>query len=215
MEYTRNKFEKRGFDVKEYQRYLRRHQAEYIRKRLYCVKLYSEKYNFDEIATALQLHHQTVRKHINIYLIGGFDLLCETIIREQKSRLDEPQSNEFKAILLTKRPFEVGLEGNIWTGAFMCEYLKNTYGIEYKSGIYDLLERLNLSHQKAHSDYSNAKPAEQIAYLNDLKETILAANEQTAIVKFDEFSISEKPIGPPTRFLLWLGREKHTPKSSH
>jgi transposase len=48
---------------------------------------------------------------------------------------------------LNQRPADVGLDGNIWTGELMRQYLKNTYDVVYKSGIYDLLERMGLSHR--------------------------------------------------------------------
>lgn len=75
----------------------------------------------------------------------------------------------------------------------MCEYLKKTYNVTYASGIYDLLDRLKLSHQKSHADYGNANPSEQRAFMEELKSTILAADGKTAIVKFDEFSVCQKP----------------------
>ena len=130
---------------------------------------------------------------MNLYISGGFKELCKEVIRPKKSQLTVIESQSFKEILLTKRPFEVGLEGNIWTGKIMCQYLKETYEVDYKSGIYDLLERLNLTHQKAHADYGNAKPSEQITFIEELKERILNADTKTSIIKFDEFSICEKP----------------------
>ena len=102
------------------------------------------------------------------------------------------------------RPGEVGLEGNIWTGDLMCQYLSKTYGVVYKSGIYDLLERLNLTHQKAHADYSNADPELQTRFWEDLQNTLLRADERTAVAKFDEFSLSRRP----TTYYGWA--EKNT-----
>ena len=204
MGYKRHKFEQKGFDEAEYKRYFHRNQSEYLRTRLRSVFLYHQGEEFDKISTKLSIHPQSARKYVNLYILGGFKELCKEIIRPQSSQLSELESTAFKEILLTKRPFEVGLEGNIWTGKIMCQYLKVTYKIDYKSGIYDLLERLNLTHQKAHADYGNAKPSEQIAFINELKETILNANEKTAIVKFDEFSICEKP----TSYYGWA--EKNT-----
>ena len=75
----------------------------------------------------------------------------------------------------------------------MRQYLERTYDVRYKSGIYDLLERLGLTHQRAHSDYGNADPEEQRVYLEKLTDSLLSADEQTAVVKFDEFSVSERP----------------------
>jgi transposase len=193
MGYNRVKFNQTGFDAKAYKKYFAKNQVEYIRIKLRSVKLYSEGNEFDVIAQLLMIHEQSVRKYINIYIKGGFESICQKVKRPQKSLLTDSQSKEFKDILLGKRPSEVGLLGNIWTGQLMCEYLKNTYNIDYKSGIYDLLERLNLSHQKAHSDYGNAKIEDQKAFIAKLKQTLLEADDKTAVVKFDEFSICEKP----------------------
>ncbi len=86
----------------------------------------------------------------------------------------------------------------------MRQYLKKSYQVDYKGGIYDLLERLNLSHQKAHADYANAEPAEQKAFLDVFTNTLLETDHQTAVVSFDEFSVSEKP----TTYYGWA--EKNT-----
>ena len=94
---------------------------------------------------------------------------------------------------MTKAPFECGLEGNIWNGQLMCEFIKREFAVDYKSGIYDLLARLNLSHQKAHADYQNASKEEQFQFLDHFKQTLLESDEQNATLTFDEFSISSKP----------------------
>jgi transposase len=121
------------------------------------VLLYHQGNSFEEISTKLSIHHQSVRKYINLYILGGFKELCKEIVRPQSSQLSEKESIAFKEILLTKRPLEVGLEGNIWTGKIMCQYLKETYNIDYKSGIYDLLERLNLSHRSGEPSKSSCR----------------------------------------------------------
>lgn len=193
MGYKRNKFEQKGFDETEYQRHFHLNQSEYIRTRLGCVRLYGQGHEFDQVAEQLGLHQQTVRKHVNIYIAGGFERLCQPDTRAQQGLLTDQQAACFKEVLLGKRPDQVGLEGNIWTGDLMRQYLLRTYGASYKSGIYDLLERLRLSHQKAHSDYGNADPAQQAAFLDDLKQTLLEADERTAVVKYDEFSVCQRP----------------------
>lgn len=193
MGYKRIKFEQKGFDEIEFKRYFHLNQASYIRTKLRCLEFYHQGKEFEEIAQILLIHQQSVRKYVNTYILHGFKGLCQADNRPQSSQLSLEQSASFKELLLTKSPNDVGLEGNIWTGTLMCQYLKETYNIVYKSGIYDLLERLNLSHQKAHADYGNAKPSEQKAFIEDLKTTLINANEKTAIVKFDEFSVCEKP----------------------
>lgn len=165
MGYKRVKFEQKGFDASCYKRYFHQNQASYIRIKLEAILLYHQGKEFEEIAKLLSVHHQSLRKYVNIYLESGFQGLCQPTDRPQKSQLSDEQSQAFKQILLTQRPSQVGLSGNIWTGNLMRAYIENTYKIVYKSGIYDLLERLNLSHQKAHADYGNAKPSEQKAFI--------------------------------------------------
>lgn len=193
MGYKRIKFEQKGFDEIEFKRYFHLNQASYIRTKLLCLEFYHQGKEFEEIAQILLIHQQSVRKYVNTYILHGLKGLCQADNRARSSQLSPEQSSSFKEVLLTKSPNDIGLEGSIWTGTLMCQYLKETYNIVYKSGIYDLLERLNLSHQKAHADYGNAKPSEQKAFIEDLKTTLINANEKTAIVKFDEFSVCEKP----------------------
>ncbi len=192
MGYNRSKFTEKGFNEEEYARYFRMNQAEYIRRKLRCLKAYHDGMEYEEITVKYGVHNQTARSYINCYLAGGFDLLCQAIVRPKKCLLTESECLDFAEVLL-KSPKDAGMEGNIWTGLMMCQYLKKTYNVEYKSGIYDLLERLGMTHQKAHSDYENADIEQQRAFLEDFKETILSSDSKTAIVKFDEFSICEKP----------------------
>ena len=84
----------------------------------------------------------------------------------------------------------------------MRQFIKREFQIDYKSGIYNLLDRLNLSHQKAHSDYQNASRDEQLEFIEDFKQTLLASDELNAVITFDEFSISTKP----TNYYGWAER---------
>ena len=84
----------------------------------------------------------------------------------------------------------------------MREFIKREFAVDFKSGIYDLLARLNLSHQKAHSDYQNASKDEQLQFIDRFKQTLLDSDEQNATLTFDEFSISTKP----TNYYGWAER---------
>lgn len=204
MNNYQKKIDSKGFEEKEYQKWYSRHQQEYLRKRLRVVKSYCSGQSSTEVAKANELSENTCRTYLKMYLTGGFKNLCALIKRPKATNLTKTQETAFKSVLLSSRPNEVGLEGNIWTGDLMCQYLSKTYEVSYKSGIYDLLERMNLSHQKSHSDYSNAKPEDQILFWQDLQNTLLQADERTAVVKFDEFSVSQRP----TSYYGWA--EKNT-----
>jgi transposase len=185
--------ENKGFDETVWNKFFRRHQQEYIRKRLRAVKLFAENIEVSVICKQLEINKNSLYLFVRIYLADGFKGLCRPTTRNHKTRLTKEQELAFKQIILTKAPFECGLEGNLWTGGVMCQFIKQMFSVEFTSGIYDLLKRLNLSHQKAHSDYQNADKDEQLQFIENFKQTLLASDEHNAAITFDEFSISSKP----------------------
>ncbi len=156
------------------------------------------------ISKTLLLDKNSVYAFIKTYLQTGFEGLCQPAMRPKPTRLSKEQELLFKQTILTKAPFECGFEGNLWTGQVMRQFIKREFEVEFISGIYDLLERLNLSHQKAHSDYQNASQADQLQFIENFKQTLLASDDQNAVLTFDEFSISSKP----TSYYGWA--EKNT-----
>jgi len=138
------------------------------------------------------------------YLQSGLKGLSKPTTGKQPELLTDEQQAAFKQVLLRSSPQDEGLKGSIWTGELMKQYLKKTFQVAYKGGIYDLLERLNLSHQKAHADYANADAKQQKAFLESFTESLLGSDEKTAVVAYDEFSVSEKP----TTYYGWA--EKNT-----
>lgn len=181
-----------------------------MRKRLNVVKAYHAGEDFDAIRAQQGVSVQSARKYVNEFIEGGIEYLCRKTVRNQPGKLTAIQEAAFKTTLLTKKPKDAGMEGNIWTGRLMRDHIRHTYGVSYKGGIYDLLERLNLSHQKAHSDYGNASKDDQQRYIEDLRKTLLESGEDTAVLKFDEFSIGQQPTP-----LLRVGRKKHPSDIHH
>ena len=204
MNSLRPTFEKRGLDLIQWQQQMHRHPQEYIRRKLRAIHAYALGQSVNTLAQTFAIHPHTLRHYITTYCRGGLESLCQPEIRKQPKRLTAQQEGDFKQILLKNRPADHGLTGNIWTGQLMCQYLKATYQVDYHSGIYDLLERLNLSHQKAHADYGNADPASQQVFLNEFKASLLELDNTHAVVVYDEFSVAEKP----TSYYGWA--EKNT-----
>lgn len=198
----RSKFDALGFDKSTWYKYYHQHQKSYIRVRLNCIKHFAGGHDFAAVSTHLGIGIDTVRNIVNIYLSGGYAALVAPTVRPQPTLLTAEQTAEFRLTILKTHPTEHGFESNMWTGNIMIDYLKKTYNVTYKSGIYDLLDRLNLSHQKAHADYSNADPEAQKAFLSDFENTLYAEPATTAIVFADEFSVCEKP----TAYYGWAER---------
>jgi len=209
MNSLRPKFDQRGFNADQWQRQMHRHPLEYVRRKLRVIQEYAQGKNIDDLALQYHIHPQTVRTYITTYTQGGFDCLCQAEKRPQPTRLTLQQQADFKHTLIHTRPADHALSGNIWTGQLILSYLKQTYQVDYRSGIYDLLERLNLSHRnggpaKAHADYGNADPIKQQAFLDELKTSLLQADATHAVVVYDEFSVCERP----TSYYDWA--EKNT-----
>ena len=195
-------FDKQGFDLAQWKHAMHRHPQEYIRRKLRVVQTYHQTHSMQAVVSQHHLHKATVRTYLNTYIEGGLLALCTPQTNDRMGSLTAKQEAAFKHQLLHSRPTDHGLEGSIWTGAIMRVYLHKVYSVVYRSGIYDLLKRLNLSHQKAHSDYGNADPIKQQAFLDTLKDTLLEADETHAVVAFDEFSVCEKP----TSYYGWAER---------
>lgn len=90
-----------------------------------------------------------------------WDLLLP--IRHKVScRLSGAQKQELKEMLLSERPTDYGIERNLWTGKIICNVIQKKWGVELKdSRVYEILDELHLSHQKAHRDYANADKDKQ------------------------------------------------------
>ena len=198
----KTEFDKLGFDHPIWSKYFQRYQQEYLRKRLRAIKLFAENTAVATICQTLSLNKNTFYLLVNLYLKEGFEGLCRPAVRPKPTVLSKEQELSFKQTILTKAPFECALEGNMWNGTLMREFIKREFAVDFKSGIYDLLARLNLSHQKAHSDYQNASKDEQLQFIDRFKQTLLDSDEQNATLTFDEFSISTKP----TNYYGWAER---------
>jgi len=186
-------FDQQGWDQSQYDRYFKQHTTEKVRRKLRTLKLYHQQAKLVHIVTKMALSLPTVRTYITTYAQGGFAALCRPEVRPRAGRLTSQQAADFKHILLTSRPCDHHIEGNIWTGERMCIYLEQTYEVAYHSGIYNLLDRLRLSHQRAHADYGNADPLAQHACWQALEAVLLSNAATHAVVAFDEFSVAETP----------------------
>lgn len=73
--------------------------------------------------------------------------------------MSDDQKQQLKYIILTQAPKDHGLDRNLWTAEVIIEMIKTKWDIDYKdSRIYEILDDLGLSHQKAHRDYANSDP---------------------------------------------------------
>ena len=88
------------------------------------------------IADSLSIDKNRVVRIIQGYIDSSYEGLLRRITRKQPTLLSTQQEQAFKTTILTSYPSDHGLNANIWTGQVMIDYIKQTYQVTYKSGIY-------------------------------------------------------------------------------
>ena len=75
-------------------------------------------------------------------------------------------------MLLLEKPIDYGIDRNIWTGKIISYVIELRWEVTLKTTrIYEILNELNLSYQKAHRDYANASKEQQQTFIWYLKKT--------------------------------------------
>ena len=160
-----------SLDKKQWQRLYYKNQQEYMRQRLSAIRYLSEGKSRAEVAQILRCTDLTIARWMDKYLETGLEGLVKPIKHQVKERLNLEQQQEIKGMVLNDRPTKYGIDREIWTGKIIVEVIKERWGVDLKtSRIYEILNNLNLSHQKAHRDYDNADPIKQKKFVKLLKK---------------------------------------------
>ncbi len=74
-------------------------------------------------------------------------------------------------MLLEQKPSDYGIDKNIWTGKIISSVIEARWEVKLKTTrIYEILDELKLSYQKAHRDYENADKEQQKEFVSNLKK---------------------------------------------
>ncbi len=163
----------KGIDKQEWQRYYNQHQQTYKRSKLQAVALaVAHTGSFRSLARALGCSNTSLASWLDCYLSKGLKGLVADIRHQKPERLNQQQKQHLQDWLTHKQPTDFGLDGYIWTARLLAAVVKQEFGVAYQpSGIYKLLDRMGLSHQRAHRDYGNADKQEQAQFIAALKKS--------------------------------------------
>lgn len=168
--------QEKAFDLDEWQKLYYRHQQQYIRQRLEAVKLLHDGQSRPQVCEVVGCSYDTLTSWINRYLQGGLGELVQPIRHQKPSRLSVEQLQQLKTMILTQRPSDYGIERQMWTGGILSEVIFQRFEVQLKdSRIYELLDELGLSYQRAHRDYANADVEAQKEWVETVKKTAIAA----------------------------------------
>jgi transposase len=87
-------------------------------------------------------------------------------------KLNQIQKQELKHVLQNNRPSDFNFNTALWNGPIVVEFIKNKFGVEYKKAqIYNLLNQIGFTYQKAKGKYPEADPLKKQEFISSLKKT--------------------------------------------
>lgn len=164
------------FESDEWQKLYYRHQQQYLRQRLEAIKLLSQGKTRPQVCEQVGCTYDTLSSWLDKYLQGGLSHLVSPIKHQKPGRLSDEQQQQLKVMVLTQRPTDYDIERQMWTGAVLSQVIAQQFNVQLKdSRIYELLDELGLSYQRAHRDYANADPIAQKDWVETVKKTAISA----------------------------------------
>lgn len=132
----------KAWDGDEWQKLYYRHQQQYVRHRLEAIKLLYQGNNRTQVGEQVGCSYDTLTSWTTKYLNGGLSELVRPIRHQKPSRLSVEQQQQLKAMVLTQRPTDYGIERQMWTGAILCEVIAQRFEVQLKDSRYELLDEL-------------------------------------------------------------------------
>ena len=164
------------FDVEQWQKLYYRYQQQYIRRRLKAIQLLQQGMSRAQVCEQIGCCYDTLTSWVRKYLQEGLKGLVAPIRHQKPSRLSVEQQQQLKQMVLTQHPTDYGIERQMWTGEILSKVIACRFQVQLKdSRIYDLLDKLGLSYQRAHRDYANANAKAQKQWVDTVKKTSVTA----------------------------------------
>jgi transposase len=158
-------------DIDLLNKIIRDNQKEYIRRKLRFFSKLIETQDFNQTVLEYGVDYTTAHNYLNLYLKEGFEGVAKIRTRGGQSKLSLENKQKLVDIIINQSPVDYGIDRYIWTGEIICKVVKLIFDIELKdSRIYEILNELGLSHQKAHRDYDNADKEKQKEFQSNLKK---------------------------------------------
>lgn len=139
---------------------------------LALLKLLEGKKNI-ETAEFLECHRVSITAWVDRVNAEGLAGLEEKPGRGLKSRLTEPQKAELKHDIISTKPKDHGLAGNLWVGSTIQEHIKRKWNIVYKqANIYVILDTLNITIQRPTKHLLGSKEEKRAEFKEELKKNL-------------------------------------------
>lgn len=139
---------------------------------LALVKLLEGEKNI-ETAKFLECHRTSIATWVNRVNAEGLAGLEEKPGRGLKPRLVEIKKFKLKHNILNTKPKDHGLDGNLWTGPIIQEYIRRKWNISYKqANIYVILTDIGITIQRPTKHLLGAKEDKRVEFKEELKKNL-------------------------------------------
>lgn len=160
-----------GWTVEALRTYERTLQTVKLRHRVMAVRLVMEGQKGIDVARFLGLHRDSVSTYVKNFTIGGMEaLLKQTPPPGKRPYLTEEEQQELKRMIVESTPAEegFGLE-SCWNTRILQYVIEDKFAVTMsRSGITDLLHRLNLRYTRPTYTLAKANKEKQEAFVQQM-----------------------------------------------
>ena len=158
-------------DKEAWQHWYYKTQQDYLRKRLKALAYLWEGYTLEATCRRLGIQSATWCRWADKYLHGGFESLLQPITHEKPQRLSPQRKKRRRFILTHHRPVEYGFDTYVWTEPCVRSLLEQKWQVVLeKTRVYEILDELNLSHQRVRREYIHRDPKPRKVFLQNIKK---------------------------------------------
>lgn len=160
-----------GYTPETIKALIRRDERYSIGIRLYAVYQVSLGQPSRKLEELYHASYKQITNWVHRFEKEGIEGLKDKEGRGRKSQLDEGQREQLTK-LLKESPEVHGFNTATWTGPMLIEWIKKSYGVEYKKAqIYNIIKSLGFSYQKGRGIFPESDKQKQDSFKEDLKKT--------------------------------------------
>jgi transposase len=162
----------KGYTPEEIKALIKKDERYTIGLRLYAVYQVALGQPSRKLEELYQTSFKQITNWVHRFEQEGIEGLKDKPGRGRKSSLSSEQMSILSDILLNGSPVDHGYNTETWTGPILIDWVAKNFGIEFKKAqIYNIINRLGFSYQKAKGFYPEADEKAQEEFKDNLKKT--------------------------------------------
>lgn len=162
----------RGFSPEQIRELFRKDERYTIGIRLYAVYQVSLGKPSRSLEELYNTSYKQITNWVHQFEEDGINGLRDKAGRGRKHKLSAENLDSLKQVLLGESPESHGFNTSTWTGPLISEYIKSSFGVEYKKAqVYNIMRDLGFTYQKGKGKYPESESAAREDFTEALKKT--------------------------------------------